>query len=50
MWDNSTHKSIQYIGNFHCQYYIWTILHVIGHHQHTNIPDKDPDLHHFLHE
>ena len=43
-------KSISYIGNFHCQYYIWTIFHVIGHHQYTNIPDKDPDLEHFLHK
>ena len=43
-------KSIQYIGNFHCQYYIWNTFHIIGHHQHTNIPDKDPDLYHFLHK
>ncbi len=43
-------KSISYIGNFHCQYYIWSFFHIIGHHQHTNIPDKDPDLEHFLHK
>tara|TARA_B100000482_G_scaffold178699_1_gene149976 strand:+ start:3851 stop:5242 length:1392 start_codon:yes stop_codon:yes gene_type:complete len=43
-------KSISYIGNFHCQYYIWSFFHIIGHHQHTNILDKDPDLEHFLHE
>lgn len=43
-------KSLQYIGNFHCQYYVWNFMHVIGHHQYTNINNKDPDLHHFLHE
>ena len=49
----STHpfinKSLQYVGNFNCQYHIWNFFHVIGHHQYTNINNKDPDLQHTIH-
>lgn len=42
-------KSLQYIGNFNCEYHIWFFFHVIGHHQYTNIYNKDPDLQHTIH-
>lgn len=37
-------KSINYVGFLNCQYHVWNILHTIGHHQFTNILDKDFDL------
>lgn len=39
-----------YVGCLHVQYHLWAVQHVIGHHTHTNILDRDPDLHHFTHE
>jgi fatty acid desaturase len=39
-----------YLGSFHIQYHLWAIQHVVGHHTHTNVMHRDPDLHHFTHE
>jgi len=39
-----------YIGCFHVQYHLWAVQHVIGHHTHTNVLHRDPDLAHFSHE
>lgn len=54
---SSTHYSISssrvinellsYFGIYHCLPLLWYHQHVIGHHAHTNIQDKDPDLDHF---
>lgn len=38
-----------HFGYFHVNYYLWAVQHVIGHHCHTNILTKDPDLDHFTH-
>jgi fatty acid desaturase/cytochrome b involved in lipid metabolism len=38
-----------YIGAFHVQYHLWAVQHVIGHHTHTNLDGRDPDLAHFTH-
>jgi delta11-fatty-acid desaturase len=35
------------IGGAHMSLYSWYHQHVIGHHVHTNIPGRDPDLYHF---
>jgi linoleoyl-CoA desaturase len=37
------------MGSFHVQMHCWDLQHVIGHHCHTNILGKDPDLEHFTH-
>jgi len=39
-----------YIGSFHVQVDCWDLQHVIGHHCHTNVVGRDPDLHHFTHK
>ena len=43
----SVNKYISYIGFLYAQYHVWLLQHVFGHHQYTNIDNKDPDLNHF---
>lgn len=38
-----------YFGSAHVSIHDWMHQHVIGHHAHTNIVGKDPDLEHFAH-
>jgi fatty acid desaturase len=38
-----------YIGSFHVQVHCWDLQHVIGHHCHTNVFGRDPDMSHFTH-
>ncbi len=54
---SSTHYSVlsssrfnellSYFGIYHCIPIVWYHQHVIGHHTHTNVVGKDPDLNHF---
>lgn len=39
-----------YLGSLHVNYHLWALQHVVGHHSHTNVLGKDPDLAHFSHE
>lgn len=38
-----------YFGSAHVSIYDWMHQHVIGHHAHVNIVNRDPDLEHFAH-
>jgi len=44
-WANS---ALAHLGSFHMSPFSWAHQHTIGHHAHTNIAGKDPDLYHFV--
>ncbi|CAE8597541.1 unnamed protein product, partial [Polarella glacialis] len=40
-------RLLAHIGGAHMSLFSWYHQHTIGHHSHTNIPGRDPDLYHF---
>lgn len=44
-WVNA---ALAHLGSFHMSPFAWAHQHTIGHHAHTNIAGRDPDLYHFV--
>lgn len=40
-------RMLAHIGGAHMSLFAWYHQHTIGHHVHTNMPGRDPDLYHF---